>query len=100
MPMIGDILAAARSSAPEVERWLAAADPDLAERLRTAAAREGETPAAYLGLAVADFSNFAGAEDWSTLTSRLHGSAAPGTTCLLSMLEWRLARIPAEGAPE
>jgi hypothetical protein len=100
MPMLGDILAAARRSGPEVERYLAASEPDLAARLRAVAARAGETPAAYLRIAVADFDRFADEEAWSTLTSRLRDSAAPGTTCLLAMLAWSLARYPAEGTPE
>jgi hypothetical protein len=102
MAMLGDILAAARRSAPEVEAWLARSDPDLAARLRAAAAREGETPAGYLRLAAADFDRFADEEDWASLTSRLRDDAAPGTTCLLAMLAWRLAvadRALAEGSP-
>jgi hypothetical protein len=95
--MLGDILAAARGSAPEVERWLGAADPALAARLRSAAALERETPAAYLRIAAAEFDRFASEEDWATLTSRLRDSEAPGTTGLLAMLEWRLARSSAEG---
>jgi hypothetical protein len=101
MAMLGDILAAARRSAPEVEAWLARTDPDLAARLRAAAAREGVTPAAYLRIAAADFGRFAGEEDWASLTSRLRDDAAPGTTCLLAMLAWRLAladSAPAEGS--
>lgn len=101
MPMLGDILAAARRSAPETERWLASADPHLAARLRTAATAEGTMPAVYLRSAVADYSSFASEEDWATLTSRLRNADAPGTTCLLIMLEWRLARsptAPAEGS--
>lgn len=91
MALLGDILAAARHSAPEVEAWLAKADPDLAARLRAAAAREGVTPAGYLRIAAADFDRFADEEDWASLTSRLRDDAAPGTTCLLAMLAWRLA---------
>jgi hypothetical protein len=101
MPMLGDILATARRSAPEVERWLASADPALAGRLAAAAAAEDATPAAYLRIAVADFGRFAPEGDWASLTSRLRDSEAPGTTCLLAMLEWRLAQSaapePAEG---
>lgn len=101
MLMLGDILASARRSAPEVERWLARADPGLAGRLAAAAAAEGEAPAAYLRIAVAEFGRFAPEEDWATLTSRLRDSAEPGTTCLVAMLEWRLAQSappePAEG---
>ncbi|HET9068303.1 MAG TPA: hypothetical protein VFN28_06635 [Amaricoccus sp.] len=91
MPMLGDILAAARRSAPAVERWLAEAEPDLLARLRAAAAAGHETPAAYLRVAVADFGRFATEEDWATLMSRLRTGPEPGTTCLLAMLEWRLA---------
>ena len=103
MAMLGDILAAARRSAPEVERWLARADPGRAARLAAAAARAGEGPAEYLRVAVADFERFAGEEDWATLTSHLRDSPEPGTTCLLAMLDWRLAQaahcaVPAEGS--
>jgi hypothetical protein len=101
MLMLGDILAAARRSAPEVERWLGRTDPGLAGRLAAAAAAEGETPAAYVRIAVAEFGRFAPEEDWAALTSRLRDSPEPGTTCLLAMLEWRLAQSappePAEG---
>ena len=89
--MIGDILAAARRSASEVERWLGAADPELAAELVAAAAAEGETLAGFVRIAVADFDRYAPEEDWATLTSRLRDSAEPGTVCLISMLEWRLA---------
>ena len=80
MAMLGDILAAAR--------------------LAAAALAEDATPTAYLRIAVADFGRFASEEDWATLTSRLRDAEAPGTACLVAMLEWRLARspvIPAEG---
>jgi hypothetical protein len=100
MAMLGDILAAARRSAPEVERWLAQADPGLAARLDAAARAEGETPAVWLRVAVADFNRFASEEDWATLVSRLRDAEAPGAACLLAMLDWRLAQspvIPAEG---
>jgi hypothetical protein len=101
MPMLGDLLAAARGSAADVERWLAAADPGLAARLRAAAAEDHETPAAYLRITVAEFGRFAGEEDWATLASRLRDSADPGTTCLLAMLAWRLAlTAPAHATSE
>jgi hypothetical protein len=100
MVMLGDILAAARRSAPEFERWLAAADPALADRLGTAAAAVGETPAGYVRIAVAEFGRFASEEDWAALASRLRDSAAPGTACLVAMSEWRLARSAASVPPE
>jgi hypothetical protein len=107
MTMLGDILAQARRSAGEMERWLDRADPGRAADLRAAAAREGESPGAYLRVAVADFGRFADEEAWATLTSRLRDSADPGTTCLLAMLDWRLSQaaahaahaVPAEGSP-
>lgn len=103
MAMLGDILASARRSAPEVEAWLARTDSGLAARLRDAAVRAGETPVGYLRIAVADFGRFAGEEDWATLTSHLRDSPEPGTTCLLAMLDWRLAQaadcaVHAEGS--
>jgi hypothetical protein len=96
--MLGDLLAAARHCAPDLEVRLAAAEPDLVARLRAAADFEGETSATYLRIAVAEFGRFASEEDWATLTSRLRISQAPGLDCLCAMLEWRLARAdPAEG---
>jgi hypothetical protein len=103
MAMLGDVLAAARRSAADAEAWLRAADPGAADRLRAAADAAGETPAGYLRIAVADFTRFASEEDWATLTSRLRDSDGPGTTCILAMLEWRLAQTapvpcPSEGS--
>lgn len=93
--MLGDILTAARRSAGAVERWLAHADPALAGRLSAAAAAEGESPASFVRMAVADFNRFASEEDWATLVSRLRDDADPGTICLVAMLEWRLAAAAA-----
>jgi hypothetical protein len=89
--MLGDILAAARGSTGAVERWLADADPALAARLSAAAAAQGDSPARFLRMAIADFNRFASEEDWATLVSRLRDDSDPGTICLVSMLEWRLA---------
>jgi hypothetical protein len=91
MPMLGDLLAAARGSAGEFQAWLAAADPELAARVETAADQAGESPTGFVRGAVADFARFASEEDWATLTSRLRGSGDPGTACLLAMVQWRLA---------
>jgi hypothetical protein len=97
MPMLGDLLAAARRSAAALEGWLREKDPALAARLQAAAAAEGETPAAYLRIAVADFGRFASEEDWATLVSRLRDSPDPGSAYLVAILEWRLA--PAAAVP-
>ena len=96
--MLGDILAAARRSAASLERWLGSADPALAARVTEAAAANGETRAAFVRIAAAEFARFATEEDWATLMSRLRDDAEPGTTCLTAMLEWRLAAV--EMAPE
>jgi hypothetical protein len=90
MPMLGDILAAARASAGRLQSWLEASDPDLAAAVAAAAARENLSPAGFVRAAVADFARFAAEEDWATLTSSLRDSADPGTICLLAMVHWRL----------
>ncbi len=91
MPMLGDILAAARDASSDFARWLRAVDPDLADGIAAAADREGMTPTAFVRAAVADFSQFAPEEDWSTLVSRMRDSEDPGTACLIVMVRWRLA---------
>lgn len=90
MPMLGDLLAAARASTGGFEAWLAASDPGLAREVAAAAARAGQTPTGFVRLAVADFARLAGEEDWATLISSLRDSGDPGTVCLLAMVHWRL----------
>ncbi len=90
MPMLGDLLAAARASTGTFQSWLRASDPDLADAVLAAAGSEGLTPAGFVRGAVADFARFAAEEDWATLTSSLRDSADPGTICLLAMVHWRL----------
>jgi hypothetical protein len=96
MPMLGDLLATARNSAGAFQAWLAASDPELAARVVDAAAREGNSPTAFVRAAVSDFSRFASEEDWATLTSRLQGgNDDPGTVCLAAMVEWRIEALDA-----
>ena len=90
MAMLGDILAAARESASAFQGWLAATDPELADRVEWAARKSGITPTGYVRMAIADFSRLAPEEDWATLTSSLRESGDPGSTCLLAMVHWRL----------
>jgi hypothetical protein len=90
MPMLGDLLAAARESSGQFEAWVAQADPGLAGDLREAARGEGLSPTGFVRAAVADFSRLASEEDWATLISAIRDSADPGTTCLLAMVDWRL----------
>lgn len=90
MPMLGDMLAAARDSAGGFQAWLRTSDPGLAASVAEAAARTGLTPTSYVRAAVSDFSRFASEQDWATLTSSLRDSGDPGTICLLAMVHWRL----------
>lgn len=91
MPMMGDILAAARGSAGEFQARLEASDPELAQKVAAAAARDGLSPAGFVRSAVADFARHASEEDWATLMSSLRDSFNPGTLCLHAMVHWRLS---------
>lgn len=93
MPMLGEILAAARRESAGFERWLAARDPEMTRSLAEAAQEDGGSVAAYVRAAVADFSRFASEEDWAHLTSRLRDSDDPGTACLATMVQWSLDRL-------
>lgn len=91
MLTLGDLLGAARRSAGAFQAWIEAADPALAEEVRLAAARGGESPAAFARAAIADFTRFADEETWASLTSRLHRADDPGLACLGTMVRWRLS---------
>jgi hypothetical protein len=96
MPMLGDLLAAARDSAGAFQVWLARSDPVLAARVTQAAGHAGDSPAAFVRAAISDFARFASEDDWAMLMSRLRGgSNDPGTICLVAMIEWRLHALDA-----
>ena len=88
--MLGDLLAAARTSSGNFQEWLKRSDPALAADVKSAAEEQGITPTGYVRAAMADFNRFAAEEDWATLTSSLRNSDDPGTVCLLAMVHWRL----------
>lgn len=90
MPMLGDLLAAARASSGSFLAWLERSDPAAAALVRDLAAEQAMTPTGYVRSAMADFNRFAAEEDWATLISSLKESDDPGTVCLLGMLHWRL----------
>lgn len=90
MPMLGDLLAAARDGAGNFQPWLKVANPELAAAVEAAAGAAAMTPTAYVRAAIADFARFASEEDWATLTSTLKRSDDPGTACLVAMVDWRL----------
>lgn len=97
--MLGDILTLARRSGASCQGWLIAADANLAARIDEAAGRAATDFGGYIGLAVSDFTEHASAEDWATLTSRLHGADDPGRACIESMIKWRLAATGVKAAP-
>ncbi|GAA4720791.1 hypothetical protein H9L13_09485 [Sphingomonas lutea] len=98
--MLGDLLAAARTSSSGFQAWLERSDAALAADVKSAARQQGMTPTGYVRAAIADFNRFAAEEDWATLTSSLKDSDDPGTVCLLAMVHWRLtARGCAEHSP-
>lgn len=90
MPMLGDLLAAARNGAGNFQPWLRASNPELAVAVEKAADAEGLTPTSYVRTAISDFDRFASQEDWATLTSTLKRTEDPGTACLVAMVDWRL----------
>jgi len=90
MPMLGDMLAEARSSSGSFQAWLERSDPALAHDVKLAAESQGLSPTSYVRAAMSDFARFAAEEDWATLTSSLRDTDDPGTTCLLAMVHWRL----------
>ncbi|HEX6073263.1 MAG TPA: hypothetical protein VFY95_09685 [Sphingomicrobium sp.] len=90
MPMLGDMLAAARNSSGSFQEWLQRSDPELAAEVVRAAAAQEMTPTGYVRTAMSDFNRFAAEEDWATLTSSLRDTDDPGTVCLLAMVHWRL----------
>lgn len=90
MPMLGDLLAAARDGAGNFQPWLKVADPELAATVEAAAGAAAMTPTSYVRAAIADFARFASEEDWATLTSTLKSTDDPGTACVLAMVNWRL----------
>lgn len=97
MPMLGDILAAARGGASSFQPWLKGVNPRLAAAVDEAANAETLTPTSYVRAAISDFARFASEEDWATLTSTLKRTQDPGTACLMAMVDWRLT---AKACPE
>ena len=99
MPMLGDVLAAARRSAGPFRAWMEASDPDLMARVAAQAADEGVSAEGLVRVAVAAYTRYAGEEDWATLSSGLRTNSDPGTACLLTMVRWYL-RASAASAVE
>ncbi|MDT0576046.1 hypothetical protein RM533_07580 [Croceicoccus sp. F390] len=92
--MLGDYLALAKKAGADVHGWLAAAGPLQARALEKLAQQEDLAPARAARMAVADFSRFAGEEDWTTLISHVRVAPDPALACLGAMIDWRLAQKP------
>ena len=90
MPMLCDMLAAARDSSGHFQAWLERSDPELAKEVQRVSTLHGMSPTGYVRAAMSDFNRFASEEDWATLTSSLKTTDDPGTLCLLGMVHWRL----------
>lgn len=90
MPMLGDLLAMARSASGTFEGWLERSDPELAAKVKRASEGQGITATGYIRGAISDFNRFAAEEDWASLVSGLRNTDDPGTACLLAMVHWRL----------
>ncbi len=85
---LGERLAGA--SAAGLEAWLDASDPDLAERVRAAAAAAGIDVDTFVQRAVKDFVNTAGDESWTHLISAAQGAEDPAIAAIASLLRTRL----------
>jgi len=85
---LGERLAGA--SAAGLEAWLDASDPDLAERVRAAAAAAGVAVDTFVQRAVQDFVNTAGDESWTHLISAAQGAEDPAIAAIASLLRTRL----------
>lgn len=89
-PMLGEILAAARSQSAAFATWLAHHEPVLHARLDAALA-PGATHIGRIREAVGDFVHDAGDEDWVQLVSAARDGENPGLAALRVMLDWSLA---------
>jgi hypothetical protein len=88
-PMLGEILAAARSQSAAFAEWLLHHEPLLHARLN-AALQPGDTHIGRIREAVGDFVHDAGDEDWVQLISAARDGANPGLAALRVMLDWSL----------
>lgn len=94
--MLGDYLALAKNAGADIQGWLARAGPLQARSLEKLASEECVSPARAARIAVADFSRFAGEDDWATLISHVRVAADPALACLAAIVEWRLAQKPCD----
>lgn len=85
---------ASDAAAGALEAWLDASDPDLAQRVREAAAASGLEVPLFVRRAVRDFVDNADDERWTQLISAAQGASDPAVAALASLLKTRLTPKP------
>ena len=86
---LGELLAQG-GSADELEAWLDATDPELADRVRAAALADNLDVTAFVRRAVAHFVDNAGDESWTHLISAAQGAKDPAIAAMASLLRTKL----------
>lgn len=84
---LGDLLQDRDGVAERVETWLDAADPELAEQVRTAAAADQAAFADFVRDQIADFVKDADDERWTRLISAAQGADDPALGCVRAILK-------------
>ena len=87
----GDLMGDGEALALRSERWLASADPDLAELARSEAERRSQPMAAFVRETLAAFLAQADDEVWTRLISVAQGADDPALACAQSILRQTLA---------
>lgn len=87
----GDLLADGEAVAARAERWLDAADPDLAALARAEAERRAQPLAAFVRETLARHLAEADDEGWTRLISVAQGAEDPALACVQAILKQTLA---------
>lgn len=86
---LGELLSQG-GSADELEAWLDATDPELADRVRAAALADKLDVTGFVRRAVAHFVDNAGDESWTHLISAAQGAKDPAIAAMASLLRAKL----------
>ncbi|WP_310541020.1 peptidylprolyl isomerase [Phenylobacterium sp.] len=86
---LGELLSQG-GSADELEAWLDATDPELADRVRAAALADKLDVTSFVRRAVAHFVDNAGDESWTHLISAAQGAKDPAIAAMASLLRAKL----------
>lgn len=88
--LLGDLLSLGRTSSDDLQAWLGAENPALADRLRGEADLRGESSAQFLRIAVSDFLAEADETSWADLVSALRDASDPGAACVAKVTAFRV----------